>query len=246
MENPIRLHWLDPRNPGQPFPPVHLAMRDPNGLLAIGGDLSQQRLLRAYAQGIFPWFNPDEPILWWCPNPRAILIPADLHVSRTLRRVIRREDYAVTLDQAFPDVLEACAAPRLRSHGTWLGDDMQRAYFDLHRNGHAHSLEVWRKGQLIGGIYGVALGRTFFGESMFSRADNGSKIAIYWLCQQLRAWNFDLLDCQITSAHLLRLGAAEVTRDEFLKALARSVTKPGFPGPWQFDIAAPAHSAHLR
>lgn len=245
MDNPIRLHWLDPRNPNQPFPPAHLAMRDPNGLLAIGGDLSVQRLLRAYAQGIFPWFNPDEPILWWCPDPRAVLAPGELRVSRSLRRSLRRHDYAVTLDRAFGEVLDACAAPRLKSQGTWLGCDMQLAYCELHEAGHAHSVEVWREGRLIGGLYGVALGRMFFGESMFTRETDGSKIALYWLCEQLRAWHFDLMDCQISSGHLLRLGAREIPREEFMRALVAAVSRAGNPGIWRFDIPAPAASRHL-
>lgn len=245
MDNPIRLHWLDPRNPNQPFPPVHLAMRDPNGLLAIGGDLSPQRLLRAYSQGIFPWFNPDEPILWWCPEPRAVLAPGGLHVSRSLRRSVRRGGYAVTLDQAYGEVMDACAGPRLKSQGTWLGSDMQRAYYVLHEMGYAHSVELWREGQLIGGLYGIALGRAFFGESMFSRADDASKIALYWLCEQLHAWHFELIDCQISSAHLLTLGAQEIPREEFLQRLVGAASRTGNVGTWQFDIPVPAEAGHL-
>lgn len=245
MDNPIRLHWLDPRNPGQPFPPVHLAMRDPNGLLAIGGDLSEQRLLRAYAQGVFPWFNPDEPILWWCPDPRAVLLPADLHVSHTLRKSLRRENYAVTLDRAFIDVLEACSAQRSKSNGTWLGGDMKRAYFDLHLSGYAHSVEVWREGKLIGGLYGVALGRVFFGESMFTRATDGSKIGLYWLCEQLKAWNYEMIDCQISSAHLLSMGAREMPREDFLRHLRPTVNRAGYPGLWRFESGVPMGRQHL-
>ncbi|MGH8457191.1 MAG: leucyl/phenylalanyl-tRNA--protein transferase, partial [Stenotrophobium sp.] len=187
MDNPIRLHWLDPRDPNQPFPPTHLAMRDPSGLLAIGGDLSSTRLLRAYAQGIFPWYNPDEPILWWCPDPRAVLRPENLRITRSLSKSIRRADYAVTLDRAFVQVIEACAGTRRGSRGTWLGADMKAAYTRLHEQGHCHSVEVWREGALIGGLYGLSLGRAFFGESMFSRADDASKIALHYLCTQLRA-----------------------------------------------------------
>jgi leucyl/phenylalanyl-tRNA---protein transferase len=245
MDNPIRLHWLDPRNPQQPFPPVHLAMRDPNGLLAIGGDLSPQRLLRAYAQGIFPWFNPDEPILWWCPDPRASERDTCSSAGTSTARRIRRADYAVTLDQAFVAVLEACAEPRRRSHGTWLGDDMQHAYHELHRDGYAHSIEIWREGRLIGGLYGVALGRAFFGESMFSRETDGSKLALYWLCEQLAAWGFPLIDCQISSGHLLGLGARELPREEFLKALRPAVSRAGNTGRWQLDVAAPSDQRHL-
>lgn len=245
MDNPIRLHWLDPRNPHQHFPPVHLAMRDPNGLLAIGGDLSPVRLLRAYAQGIFPWYNPDEPILWWCPDPRSVLLPDGLKVSRSFRKAVERADYAVTLDLAFPEVMEACAGLRAKSRGTWLGSDMKRAYLELHRGGHCHSVEVWRSGELIGGLYGVALGRSFFGESMFSHADNGSKIALYWLCRQLQAWHFALIDCQVSSAHLLSLGAVEMPREEFLRLQRPAAEQPGRIGRWRFDIEVPADTAHL-
>lgn len=245
MDNPIRLHWLDPRNPHQPFPPTHLAMRDPNGLLAIGGDLSPQRLLRAYSQGIFPWFNPDEPILWWCPDPRAVLTPGGLQVSRSLQRNLRRDDYTVTLDHSFALVLDACAAPRLKSQGTWLGSDMQIAYCELHEAGYAHSVEIWREGRLIGGLYGVALGRVFFGESMFTRETDASKMALYWLCEQLGAWHFELIDCQISSAHLLTLGAQEMPRDDFARILALAVARAGNPGPWRFDIPVPSRVQHL-
>lgn len=245
MDSPVRLHWLDPRNPNQPFPPAHLAMREPNGLLAIGGDLSLTRLLRAYSQGIFPWYNPDEPILWWCPDPRSVLLPSALHVSRSLRRAIRKADYAVTFDHRFADVLDACARARRGSHGTWLGDDMRRAYRGLHELGYAHSVEVWRDGELIGGLYGMALGRVFFGESMFSRADDASKIALYWLSRQLDAWAYEMIDCQISSAHLESLGATEIPRAEFLRRLALSREDPQRPSIWRFEIERPGAAEHL-
>ena len=246
MDSPVRLHWLDPRNPQQPFPPAHLAMRDPNGLLAIGGDLAPQRLLRAYAHGIFPWYNPDEPILWWCPNPRAVLEPRSFHVSRSLAKTLRRGDYTLSFDRAFAEVLNACAGARRASRGTWLGEDMQQAYRQLHQQGHAHSLEVWRDGALIGGLYGIALGRVFFGESMFSRADDASKVALYWLCRQLDEWDFELIDCQVSSAHLMSLGAIELERDHFLARLSRAVQAPGKPAPWAFTIDGRHHGTHLR
>lgn len=245
MDNPIRLHWLDPRDPQQPFPPAHLAMRDPNGLLAIGGDLSLTRLIRAYSQGIFPWYNPDEPILWWSPDPRAVLMPDGMKVSRSLGKSIRRGDYAVTLDQAFAEVLKACAGPRAKSRGTWLGSEMRQAYLELHRRGYSHTVEVWRDGQLIGGLYGVALGKAFFGESMFSRADDASKIALYWLCQQLQVWDFHLIDCQVASPHLRSLGALDLSRERFLNLLRPAITQPGRTGIWRFDIAVPAPPQHL-
>ncbi len=245
MDSPVRLHWLDPRNPQQPFPPVHLAMRDPNGLLAIGGDLSPQRLLRAYSQGIFPWYNPDEPILWWCPNPRAVLVPAHFHMSRSLGKSLRRANYAVSMDRAFSEVLAACAGDRRSSRGTWLGEEMQQAYQRLHRLGQAHSVEVWRDGTLIGGLYGIALGAVFFGESMFSRADDASKIALYWLSRQLVQWGFQMIDCQVSSAHLLGLGAVEIERSQFLAQLSAALAAPGHQAPWRFMIDAPQSPPHL-
>jgi leucyl/phenylalanyl-tRNA--protein transferase len=245
MDNPIRLHWLDPRDPHQPFPLPHLAMRDPNGLLAIGGDLSTTRLVRAYSQGIFPWYNPDEPILWWSPDPRAVLTPDGMRVTRSLEKSLRRTDYAVTLDTAYADVLRACADTRRRSRGTWLGSDMRRAYEELFAKGYAHSVEVWRQGQLIGGLYGVALGRAFFGESMFSRANDASKIALFWLCEQLKSWQFRLVDCQVSSDHLRSLGAIDVSRERFLNLLRPAVEQPGRTGLWRFDVAVPASREHL-
>ena len=245
MDNPIRLHWLDPRNPRQPFPSASQAMRDPNGLLAIGGDLSATRLLSAYAQGIFPWYNPDEPILWWCPDPRAVLFPAEFHVSRSLARRLRRHDYANTLNRAFPAVLEACSGPRARGRGTWLGPEMKQAYQDLHERGHAQSVEVWQGRELAGGLYGVSLGRAFYGESMFSRVDDGSKIALYYLCRQLRAWDFELMDCQISSPHLATLGAVEIPREQFLGRLRAAVAQPAPTGRWRFELDVPAAPEHL-
>ncbi len=243
--NPLRLQWLDPRNPREPFPPVENALRDPNGLLAIGGDLSVHRLLRAYAQGVFPWFNPDEPILWWAPDPRAVLYCDRLHVSRSLRRSLRRVDYAVSLDRAFDQVITACS--ERRAGGTWLGGAMQLAYLELFRRGHAHSVEVWRDGRLIGGLYGVVLGRMFFGESMFSRATDGSKIALYYLCRQLLAWGMPLLDCQVGSSHLQRMGAEFLPRERFQQQLQQAATGPARPlGSWRFDIAVPDDPRHWQ
>ena len=244
MDNPIRLHWLDPRDPQQAFPPVHLAMRDPNGLLAIGGDLSSQRLLRAYAQGIFPWYNPNEPILWWCPDPRAVLVPGEFHVSHSLAKRLRKADFAVTLDSAFEAVLEACSAPRSHTGGTWLGAEMKQAYRELHARGFAHSAEVWQEGKLVGGLYGVALGRAYFGESMFSRADDASKIALYYLSQQLAAWDFCLIDCQIVSNHLKTLGAVDIPRERFLLQLRQALQHSGRTGQWGFEIEVPGERRH--
>lgn len=245
MDNPIRLHWLDPRDPDQPFPPTHLAMRDPNGLLAIGGDLTPRRLLRAYAQGIFPWYNPDEPILWWCPDPRTVLVPAQLHVTRSLRQAIQRKDYAVTFDRALGSVLDSCSGERRDSRGTWLGLDMKSAYRQLHQQGHCHSVEIWRDGELIGGLYGVSIGRMFFGESMFTRADNASKIALYWLCEQFKVWQFEMIDCQVGSTHLASLGAQSLGRDKFLHQVAIATQQAAPALPWIFSIDAPQEFSHL-
>ena len=241
MDNPVRLHWLDPRDPEQPFPPPNRAMRDPNGLLAIGGDLSVPRLLRAYGSGIFPWYNPNEPILWWCPDPRAVLAPQDFHVSHSLIKRIRKADYLATLDSAFDDVLDACAQSRRggAGGGTWLGPEMKRAYRELHDAGYAHSAEIWRDGRLAGGLYGVAIGGAFFGESMFSRETDCSKLALYWLCRQLHAWGFELVDCQIASSHLKTLGATEIPRERFLTRLRSAAQLAGRAGRWRYEIDVP-------
>ena len=245
MDNPIRLHWLDPRDADQPFPPPHRAMRDPNGLLAIGGDLSVTRLIRAYSSGIFPWFNPNEPILWWSPDPRAILAPSAFHTSHSLAKRIRQADFAVTMDCAFNEVLEGCGGARGARSDTWLGSDMKRAYAELHAIGLCHSVEVWRLGQLIGGLYGVSVGLVFFGESMFSRATDASKLALHYLARQLDAWRFTMIDCQISSAHLHRLGARDISRERFLAELKRAAAAPGRTGAWRFELPVPCARQHL-
>lgn len=246
IESPIRLHWLDPRKPDQPFPPVETAMQEPNGLLAIGGDLCVERIVRAYSRGIFPWYNPDEPILWWSPDPRAVFdLTAPSKVSRRLERTIKRRDYAVTLDTAFNRVIDACAQPRDGQRGTWLGREMRQAYYKLGAEGIGHSVEVWREGALIGGLYGLALGKVFFGESMFSAQRDASKIALVWLRRQLQAWGFGLMDCQVGSPHLLTLGAVEWPRARFVEALNRGVGQPPHDAPWVFDADVPRPSGHL-
>ena len=243
-DNPIRLHWLDPRNPRQAFPPPGSAMRDPNGLLAIGGDLSVTRMIRAYSQGIFPWYNPDEPILWWCPDPRAVLEPSAFRISRSFAKTLRRGDFAVTLNHCPAQVLDACAGPRRGSRGTWLGPDMRSAYLELHETGFCQSIEVWRHGRLIGGLYGVSIGRAFFGESMFSREPDASKIALAFLCRQLQDWRYELIDCQISSQHLQSLGAVDISRERFLAMLRQAVGVPGRTGKWRFEIPVPASREH--
>ncbi|NVK41218.1 MAG: leucyl/phenylalanyl-tRNA--protein transferase [Oceanospirillaceae bacterium] len=219
------------------FPPPEAALQDPNGLLAAGGDLSPQRLLQAYRQGIFPWFNPGEPILWWSPDPRCVLYTDRLHISRSLRKQLRRDDYHVTFDQCFNSVMDACAAPRDSSSGTWISHDMQVAYAQLYRLGYAHSVEVWRENQLIGGLYGVAIGQMFYGESMFSREPNGSKIAFAWLVEQLKNWGYPLVDCQVHNPHLVTLGAEEIPRGVFMCELDRLVDVACSPS-WKFEIDA--------
>lgn len=226
--------WLDPTDRGFAFPPTALALREPNGLLAIGGDLSPGRLLTAYRQGIFPWFSEGQPILWWTPDPRAVLFPAELHVSRSLAKILRRGRFEVTMDQAFPQVVAACAESRGDGLGTWITPEMHEAYVTLHHLGYAHSVESWQDGELVGGLYGVSIGRVFFGESMFTRRTDASKVAFVHLVRQLEAWNFGLIDCQVSSAHLESLGARTIPREQFEALLELLIEEPGQPGPWQF------------
>ncbi|MES2682712.1 MAG: leucyl/phenylalanyl-tRNA--protein transferase [Pseudomonadota bacterium] len=242
--HPARLHWLDPRQPAQPFPDPSGALADPNGLLAIGGDLSPTRLLNAYRQGVFPWFNPDEPILWWSPDPRCVFLPSAVHVSRSLAKRMRQCDYAVSFDRAFVKTLEACAGPRRTGRGTWLGPEMRVAYQLLHQRGLAHSVEVWREGQLIGGLYGVSLGRIFFGESMFSVETDASKLALVHLARQAEDWGFPLIDCQVASAHLLTLGAITLPRADFRAASQQAQQLDG-PRRWQFHAEHAGDARHL-
>lgn len=242
--NGPHVYWLDPNTPDGPFPDPSLALHEPNGLLAVGGDLSPQRLRRAYAQGIFPWYNPEESILWWCPHPRTVFITDHVHVSRRLKRTLAKADYAVTLDADFHGVIEACAGLRAANPGTWLGPEMRAAYAQMHADGDAHSIEVWRRGQLIGGLYGVALGRMFFGESMFSRERDASKIALVWLTRQLHAWGFPILDGQVGSDHLYRMGAIDLPRHEFLQVVRRASRQPGIKSSWRFTLDVPNSARH--
>lgn len=224
--------WLETEDP---FPPVVQALRDPDGLLAAGADLSPTRLLCAYQQGIFPWFNPGEPILWWSPDPRCVLFPDQLHVSSSLRKRLRKADYQVCFDSAFTQVMHACAEPRAGQPGTWISQEMVASYTRLHQQGIAHSVEVWQDKELIGGLYGLALGRCFFGESMFSRRRDASKIALTWLCSQLSRWEFELIDCQVHNGHLASLGATMISRTTFRDLLARHA-QPIEPGRWTLSI----------
>lgn len=240
MQGPF---WLDPGDPDGPFPPLHYALREPDGLLAIGGDLAPGRLLRAYRQGIFPWYSAGQPILWWSPDPRAVLFPGEIHLGRSLRRTLRKVPFHISLDQAFGQVVHACAGPRPHADGTWITPEMQAAYVELHRLGHAHSVEAWQGERLVGGLYGIAIGRSFFGESMFSHATDASKVAFAHLARQLLAWNFELIDCQMQTAHLARFGARPLPRETFVRHLARACEQPGIPAPWVLD---PAIAAALR
>lgn len=223
------------------FPPITSALRDPNGLLAAGGDLSPERILAAYRQGIFPWFSPGEPILWWSPNPRMVLFPDELKISRSLARVLRTGRYQVRLDTAFAEVVAACAStPRQGQAGTWITEEMQAAYTRLHELGHAHSVEVSMDGELAGGLYGVSLGRAFFGESMFSWRSDASKIALAHLCEHLKREEFGIIDCQMETTHLASLGARAIPRREFAAALDRLVPDGPPPAPWRADAVADA------
>lgn len=239
-----RIYQLDPHDPSEPFPDPALALPQPNGLLAIGGCLSPTRLLNAYQAGIFPWYDPEQPILWWSPDPRTVFATNSIHISRRLQREIRHAEYAVTLDCAFAEVLAGCAAPRAEEHGTWLGEDMRAAFTELHQLGHAHSVEIWRDGRLAGGLYGVATGGVFFGESMFSAQRNASKLALVHLADQLAAWGFTLLDGQVGSAHLYRMGAFDLPRSAFVDLLAHERLRPAPPGRWHFEMTVPDNRRH--
>lgn len=213
------------------FPPPEMARGD--GLLAVGGDLSPERLLLAYNLGIFPWYSQGEPILWWAPNPRTVLFPSNFHLSRSLARTIRQKKFTVTFDLAFSEVIKNCAASRQNTEaGTWLTTEMIESYRKLHELGYAHSVECWDGDELQGGLYGVSLGSVFFGESMFSLAPNSSKVALATLVKQLKVWKFDMIDCQVDSKHLQSLGAEEISGADFGAKLTRSVAKPTLAGKW--------------
>ena len=226
----IHLPQLDAR--AARFPDPRTALREPNGLLAIGGDLSPERLLAAYAQGIFPWFGLDEPILWWSPDPRCVFRTDTLRADRSLRRQWRGKHWRLTADRAFRAVMEGCAAPRHGEAGTWIVPEMIDAYCRLHALGHAHSVEAWDGERLVGGVYGVAVGRLFCGESMFSAESGGSKTALMGLAGLLRDWGYPLLDSQVANAHTLGLGAVEIPRASYLREVARLVALPGRAGSW--------------
>jgi leucyl/phenylalanyl-tRNA--protein transferase len=216
------------------FPPAQLASDE--GLLAVGGDLSQERLQLAYRMGIFPWYSENEPIMWWSPNPRLVLYPSELKISKSLAKTVKKGLFKVTMDQAFEAVIKACAHGRTpMQEGTWIVNDMISAYCHLHKSGLAHSVEAWQDGRLAGGLYGVSLGKCFFGESMFTRISNASKVAFVALVEHLKALNFNLIDCQVTTPHLLHFGAREISRTRFLSELKKSLKSPTLKGKWSFS-----------
>ena len=232
----LSLTLLDANWPEEPFPPVEVAWDEPNGLLAVGGDLSTPRLLNAYKAGIFPWFGPREPIYWWSPDPRAVLFPEKIRITRSLRKSMRNKGYRVTFDTCFADVVDACAAPRTYTNGTWITHEMHTAYCLLHARDIAHSIEVWNPaGELVGGLYGVVTGGVFNGESMFSREADSSKMAMVAMAYHLQKWGFTVIDCQIANPHLLSMGAEKIPRRDYLDLLQANLHKP--PVRWEVDEA---------
>lgn len=214
-------YWIEPGETSLGFPDVKLALREPDGLLAVGGDLSAERILSAYRQGIFPWYSDGQPILWWSPDPRTVLFPEKLAISRSLRKKLRGGKFSVTLDTAFEQVIRQCSKPRPGASGTWITREMERAYILLHQIGYAHSVETWLEDRLVGGLYGVSIGRVFFGESMFSRESDASKIAFAQLVRQVESWGIAMIDCQVYTEHLASLGAEEIPRQSFIRQLQR-------------------------
>lgn len=232
-----RLPWLGENAPPEALPPAESASDEPNGLLAVGGSLEPEWLLHAYVHGAFPWYNAGDPILWWSPDPRAVLRPEQLHISRSLRRRIHARTYHIRADTNFAAVIDACAGPRHRNEGTWITEQMKLAYTSLHRLGVAHCFEAWENEQLVGGLYGVALGQVFFGESMFAWADDASKVAFAAAVRFLSERGCKLIDCQMPSEHLESLGAVQIPRAEFLSALETLCASAGAPGSWSVEFA---------
>jgi len=224
--------WLSERDSPDAFPPVDRALREPDGLLAAGGDLSPARLIAAYQRGIFPWYSHGQPILWWCPDPRAVLFPQDFNTSRSLTKTIRNKGFETRLDTSFDSVINKCGSAEIRPGGTWLSPEMQAAYESMHSLGYAHSVETWYEGRLVGGLYGVAIGRVFFGESMFSLERDASKVALRRLCDELVARDFHMIDCQMATPHLLTLGAQLIPRAQFISQLTEHTVRNDQPGSW--------------
>ncbi|UCE88412.1 MAG: leucyl/phenylalanyl-tRNA--protein transferase [Pseudomonadota bacterium] len=230
----LAINWLDPLDRDS-FPEVSSALRDPDGLLAAGGDLSPERLLAAYRRGIFPWYSEGQPILWWSPDPRAVMFPENLRVSRSLRKTVRQRRFRVTFDTAFAQVVAACAGPRDSESGTWITAEMQAAYQRLHTRGKAHSVECWQGENLVGGLYGVALGRVFFGESMFSAVSDASKVAFVYLVRHLEAWGVPVIDCQVHTGHLASLGAQSIPRARFVALVHEFCGLTSLAARWEVD-----------
>lgn len=231
--DPHRFYWIAARRYAAHLPPAAQALTEPNGLLAAHGDLEPATLLEAYRQGVFPWYSAGQPILWWSPDPRVVLYPSRFHVSRSLARTIRRGVFAVTVDRDFAGVIRGCAAPRASGEGTWINEDMRAAYTALHRLGHAHSFECRHRGALVGGMYGVAIGRVFFGESMFSRMSDASKVALATACRLLAGWGYELFDCQVPNPHLTTLGAVLLPRAQFIAALSTLCRREPAESAWR-------------
>jgi len=227
------LTLLDSDRADQAFPSISTALTDPDGLLAVGGCLSTQRIINAYRQGIFPWYSDEDPILWWSPNPRLVVFPDQLHVSKSLQKTQRRQTFQLSFDTAFADVIQACSMPRAQDSGTWLLPEMQAAYIRLYEEGHAHSIEAWFQGKLVGGLYGIAIGQVFFGESMFHTKTDASKIAFVTLVQQLTEWGYQLIDCQVHTDHLASLGAEEMPRSDFAILLRKFLQNKPHATAWK-------------
>ena len=228
----ITPYLINPNDTSYEFPDVSLALEEPNGLLAVGGDLSPERLFAAYRHGIFPWFNPGEPILWWSPDPRAVLFPDEIKISRSLRKTINKNVFNLTTDLVFNEVMKACQEPRLKQQGTWISAEMRIAYGEMHELGHAHSVECWQDNELVGGLYGMAIGQVFFGESMFSKEKDASKVALVHLTGKLKQWGYQLIDCQVQSEHLISLGAKDIPREQFCAYLNRWCNEPVNSNAW--------------
>ncbi|MDM8564758.1 leucyl/phenylalanyl-tRNA--protein transferase [Candidatus Halobeggiatoa sp. HSG11] len=228
-------YWIPHNAKADDFPPLEQALEHPDGLIAIGGDLTCNRIITAYRLGIFPWYSDNEPILWWSPNQRMVLFPEQLKVSKSLRKTIRKNKFTLTLDQSFRKVIVACAGLRRYQHGTWITNDIQEAYCQLHNKGFAHSVEAWYEGDLVGGLYGIALGKVFFGESMFTKVNDASKVAFTCFVWQLQEWGYELIDCQVASEHLRNFGAKEIPRPKYRKLLDELCEQTGLIGKWKFD-----------
>ena len=228
-------YWIDPYDESGGFPDINLAMKEPNGLLAVGGNLAPKRLIDAYKKGIFPWYTEGQPILWWSPDPRSVLFPDKLNISRSTIKKIRQDKYHITVDRAFKQVITQCSAPRTDGNGTWLTSQMIDAYSNLHELGYAHSAECWLDGELVGGLYGVSIGRVFFGESMYSRNSDASKIAFIYLATQLKEWGYAMIDCQVHSNYLQSLGASVIPRQEYINLINHWTKHPALNKQWVLE-----------